>query len=489
MVEGGKSRFSLYDIPANSVWLNTRKKLSSTPRMLLLFSKTNPIPRLNGDSTKWESDEESTMVGIWSPEFSGEKNLEVAERTIKFLGVSFPVVLDMDNMIKKELGISTLPSAIVLGEDGEIIRKFEGFARTKKFIMSFANHTEKKRNEMGGEVRRELKKTYITEEESAEQKEEKSIKMRTRKQDFLYSYFSSKKRIDGGEDLLYFPKRIAFSRKIFAVSTGRGEVVILSWRFFDLIDIIGEGGKRFCDRRNCKLHEIEFRTPEGLCFSEDGKKLLVCDFDEDKVSVIDLERKGLEAEIPVPAPKDIAPQHGKFYAVSWTGKIFRIDISEMTCEEVDFEMSGETLSLDRASAILPYQNGFIVSNSGDCSIVKIENGKAGRLAGGSGEEGHKDGPAEFSRFQFPSGIGTHKDVFFIADTLNNSIRVIFDGKVATMLLRDTELKEPEDVQVIRGSVLIADTGNHRILMVDSLSLKSEEVRIEYYSPVWIDEFS
>jgi hypothetical protein len=47
-----------------------------------------------------------------------------------------------------------------------------------------------------------------------------------------------------------------------------------------------------------------------------------------------------------------------------------------------------------------------------------------------------------------------------------------------MILQNTKLSYPECLRIMMGSILIADTGNNRVLEVESLSSTAEEIKIQ-----------
>ena len=124
-----------------------------------------------------------------------------------------------------------------------------------------------------------------------------------------------------------------------------------------------------------------------------------------------------------------------------------------------------------------------VSNTGENVVATISNGTTTAITGSleySGEAGD-GGPATAATVSHPTGTAENAagDVF-IADSSDNVIREItpdgvihrFAGtgregsRVDPASALDTELNQPQDVAVApNGDVLIADTGNDRVLVV------------------------
>lgn len=82
-----------------------------------------------------------------------------------------------------------------------------------------------------------------------------------------------------------------------------------------------------------------------------------------------------------------------------------------------------------------------VAESGADRIVKVANGEVLAVAG-SGEEGFEDGAADQATFSGPRDVAVGEDgVIYVADTLNSAVRRIVDGKVETVVARDTAKAE------------------------------------------------
>jgi sugar lactone lactonase YvrE len=154
--------------------------------------------------------------------------------------------------------------------------------------------------------------------------------------------------------------------------------------------------------------------------------------------------------------------------------------------EADGSMNVITSGLNTPSGLAFGRGGWfgkgelIVANTGDHTIVRIDigTGLPSLVAGAPGQSGFADGDADQARFNGPVGVTVNRDgVFFVADTYNDSIRAIENGRVRTIAgggepgFRDGRGAEarfdtPCGIAVgADGALLIADTGNHRIRRV------------------------
>jgi sugar lactone lactonase YvrE len=157
--------------------------------------------------------------------------------------------------------------------------------------------------------------------------------------------------------------------------------------------------------------------------------------------------------------------------------------------EADGSMNTITSGLDTPSGLAFGRGGWfgkgalIVANTGEHTIVRIDIGTGVPnlpilVAGAPGQSGFADGAADQARFNGAVGVAVNKDgVIFVADTYNDSIRAIENGRVRTLAgggepgFRDGRGAEarfdtPCGIALATdGSLLIADTGNHRIRRV------------------------
>lgn len=146
-----------------------------------------------------------------------------------------------------------------------------------------------------------------------------------------------------------------------------------------------------------------------------------------------------------------------------------------------WKLSGTTLTvfaqqLDTPSAIAFDKNGdLIVADSGSHTIKKV-NAKAEItiIAGKENKSGFADGEANKALFNAPIGIAVAEDKIYVADTYNDRIRVIENGKVSTIAGSEkgfldgekAKFDTPCGLTVTKfGELIVADTGNKRLRVV------------------------
>lgn len=175
-----------------------------------------------------------------------------------------------------------------------------------------------------------------------------------------------------------------------------------------------------------------------------------------------------------------ADQEGNVYfSESTTGCIYRISAgSYQNGAAPQITIVAENLETPSALA-LAHNGDLIVANTGAHTIVRVDprTKSVAPVAGTNGASGDQDGKA--ARFNGPVGVAVAKDgSIFVADTYNDRIRAIApDGQVRTLAGgsepgfadgdgAEARFDTPCGLALAKdGSLIVADTGNHRIRRV------------------------
>ncbi len=164
---------------------------------------------------------------------------------------------------------------------------------------------------------------------------------------------------------------------------------------------------------------------------------------------------------------------GVFVADGETGIIWRVSA------EGNFTIVSD--KFDTPSQIAFDRNGdLIVADSGTHTIKKlnVSSGAIELIAGVENQKGYADGDANFALFNAPIGVAVAGDKIFVADTYNDKIRIIENGKVSTVAgslqgFADSEnglsarFNTPCGLAIWRDNLLVADSENHRLRVVEA----------------------
>ena len=155
-----------------------------------------------------------------------------------------------------------------------------------------------------------------------------------------------------------------------------------------------------------------------------------------------------------------------------TGKIWRVsNLQTFTVLTDQFDTPSD-IALDK--------NGdLIVVDSGSHTIKKviISTGEIKIIAGVEGKNGFADGEPQTALFNAPVGVTVAGDKIFVADTYNDKIRLIENGKVSTIAGGERGFADADYGQMAKfntpcglamfgdGKILVADTGNKRLRVI------------------------
>ncbi len=173
-------------------------------------------------------------------------------------------------------------------------------------------------------------------------------------------------------------------------------------------------------------------------------------------------------------PFGIAAKDGEvFVADGETGKIWRVSGNQTFSIVSDKFHTPSQIAFDK--------NGdLIVADSGTHTIkrLKVSTGEIELIAGIENTKGYADGEANAALFNAPIGVAVSGDKIFVADTYNDKIRVIENGKVSTIAgsvqgFADAEIgltakfDTPCGLAIWKNNLLIADLKNQRLRVVET----------------------
>ncbi len=420
------------------------------------------------------------VIGVHSPKFDHEKNLEALRSTVVRLDRRHPIVNDPDWRLMEHYGIRAWPTLAVFAPDGSWVGKVTGEGNEEKLARAIDRLLEMYRADLN----------------------DRPLPLSLEKDRFAAALLAAPGKIAVAGD----GRRVAISdtlhhRVILAAADGKIERIVGS----------GESGWR-----DGPADQARLGSPQGLAFT--GDALLVADPGSHTVRSIDLKsgrirtlagtgRVGLsrpEGEqdalhLDLRSPWDLTVRDGQVYiAMAGSHQIWRLGLDDGKI--APYAGSGRegiaTGTLDDASFSQPSGLALVgddlyVADAEASAIrrIRIDRGVVENLVGaGLFEFGDRDGPLAEAQLQHVSGIAALEGGrLAIADTYNNKVKLIDpkSGTVTTVLgtgkpgrrlgsPADTELNEPGGLASVNGRILIADTNNHRILSLDPDSGQVEE---------------
>ena len=173
-------------------------------------------------------------------------------------------------------------------------------------------------------------------------------------------------------------------------------------------------------------------------------------------------------------PFGIAAKNGVIYVSDGeSGKIWRVSDNRTFTVVADKFHTPSGIAFDA-------DGDLIVADAGTHTIkrLKIGSGAIELVAGVENHSGDADGEAGAALFHAPISVAVLRDKIYVADTYNDKIRVVENGKVRTVAGSEPGYADAEDgfaakfdtpcgLAVWNGKLLIADTGNRRLRVVEA----------------------
>ena len=408
-------------------WLNTDKPLSLAAlrgKVVLLDFWTygcincmHIIPDLKKLEHKYAN--QLVVIGVHSAKFENEKESDNIRRIILRYEIEHPVVNDADFAIWHSYGVNAWPTQVLIDPAGYVIGAISGEGNYEVIDQAIAR--------------------AVTEARQRGQLNEQPLKL-------------ALERAKIGDLPLAFPGKIladAKSDRLFIADSNHNRIVVTKLDG-TLVETIGTGARGAGDGA---YDRASFYRPQGMAL--DGDTLYVADTENHLLRRVDLKSHTV---------KTIAGTGQQSHEYFKTGPARTIGLNSPW----DLQLVGHTLYIAMAG---PHQ----------IWKLDLEKQEISTFAG-SGREARLDGSVTEAAFAQSSGLATDGQTLYVADSEANIIRAIDlrpNGEVRTLVGGDlfdfgdldgkgddVRLQHPLGLALLNGNVLIADTYNHKIKLLD-----------------------
>lgn len=410
---------------------------------------------------------EAVVIGVHSPKFPHEADYPELVQAVARLGITHPVLDDPEMVTWQQYGVKGWPTAVVVDARGFIVGAASGEGNGPLLLQVVSDTLERHRR------RRTLVPATMARVPPVAQ-----------------------------PSLLAFPAKVASDRRnrVAIADTGHDRVLVA-----ELITIGDRPGVR------ARLTHVVtgVQRPQGVRLY--GRELVICDTGGDRVVRVDLAKRPAHDETiePDPAglirlrvlpqevlandlasPWDVALDIDRSFVVAEAGRhrLWRVPNDGRAPGVIAGDRYQGLLDGSAAQAELAQPSGltrvaagmvFVDAESSSLRIL-TKDGKIGTLAGdGLYDWGLRDGRGSRARMQHPQGVAASLDgrVLYIADSYNSKIRSWVKGDLSTLPAEG--LASPGGLDVLPdGRLIVADTNNHRLVIVDPELATVEEVVFE-----------
>ncbi len=478
VVRGQTAQTPAPELKKNLDWLNTDKPLSLAElrgKIVLLDFWTygcinciHIIPDLKKLEAKYKND--LIVIGVHSAKFTNERESENIRRIILRYELEHPVVNDADFNIWKSYHVEAYPTQILIDPNGEIVAKFVSEGQLKALGQKINETAEKFR--------------------AAGKLDETPMKFALEKDKFA-------------DSPLLFPGKVLADEKsarLFIADSNHNRIVVTKLDG-TLLETIGSGQAAPTDG---DFSSAAFNHPQGMAL--DGNTLYVADTNNQLIRRIDLDAKTVETvagtgqqinevnvggaarKIPLNSPWDLQLVGARlFVAMAGDHQIWMLNLTDNTI--APFAGSGLEARTDgsftKAAFAQPSGLGYdgknlYVADPESNVVRRIDLTKkiVQTLAGGNLYEfGDTDGAGDVVRLQHPLGVAVWNKNILIADTYNHKIKILDpdsgmvktfsgDGKYGNDDGKKSRFYEPGGLSVAGAKLYIADTNNNAIRVLD-----------------------
>ncbi|MEK6333880.1 MAG: thioredoxin-like domain-containing protein [Acidobacteriota bacterium] len=481
-----RARIRAPELKGDRGWLNTDKPLSIAGlrgKVVLLDFWTygcinciHIIPDLKRLEKKYPN--ELVVIGVHSAKFQNEKDLENIRRIILRYEIEHPIVNDADFNIWRSYAVDAWPTRYLIDPAGYILGRLSGEGGYEALDKAIGDSIAEFRQ------RGELNETPLK---------------------------LALERAKVGDLPLAFPGKILADEKsgrLFIADSDHDRVVVAKLDG-TLLETIGTGTHGADDGT---YDRATFFRPQGLAL--DGENLYVADTENHLIRQVDLKSKtvttiagtgqqsrqldhiGMARTIALNSPWDLQLLGRTLYiAMAGPHQIWQLDL---TLREVsDFAGSGREARIDgpRKEAGFAQPSGLATDgktlyvSDAEANIIRAldlgPNGEVRTLVGGDlFDFGDVDGSGNDVRLQHPLGLARWNDKLLIADTYNHKIKVLDPGARSVKSFAGAgkpgqadgarpSFYEPGGLAVAGDKLYVADTNNHAVRVVD---LKTKETR-------------
>ncbi len=421
-----RARIRAPELTGGRGWLNTDKPLSLAAlkgKVVLLDFWTygcincmHIIPDLKRLERKYPN--ELVVIGVHSAKFENEKDTENIRRIILRYEIEHPIVNDADFNIWRAYAVNAWPTRYLIDPAGYVIGRLSGEGGYEALDKAIADSIAefRKRGELNeAPLKLVLEKAKV------------------------------------GDLPLAFPGKVLADTKndrLFIADSDHNRIVITKLDG-TLVDVIGNGQHGMSSG---PFAEATFFRPQGMAL--DGDKLYVADTENHLIRRIDLQARTVET---------IAGTGVQSHKYGETGSAMKVALNSPW----DLQIVGRTLYIAMAG---PHQIWQLDLDKQEVSTFA-----------GSGREARIDGARDEAAFAQPSALATDGKTLFVSDAEANIIRAIdlAAGAVQTLVGgdlfdfgdhdghgNDVRLQHPLGLTRWNDKLLIADTYNHKIKLLD-----------------------
>lgn len=456
-------------------------------------------------------DEPFVVIGVHSAKFTNEGERESIRHAIHRYKINHPVVIDDAMRIWRTYGVRSWPTTVVIGADGKVVGAAPGEGNREILDQAIAKALADAR-ERGDLAETKTPIVLDAEVEPASGISFPGKVLATAEHDRLFIADSTGNRVI----VATYPDSQGMSDVVRVLGDGEpglrdgqaDEARFQDPQGFAFDPTLGDEGTLYvADTRNHAIRAVDLASGRTVTLAGDGER----SYDRQGGAI------GRNQGLASPWALELSPDRSTLYiANAGTHQIWSMSLK--TGRVANLVGSGRENSFDDvfADAALAQPSGLAISADGErlyfadsesssIRVADLQQGRVRTIVGynspslfenGLFEYGDIDGAYPDARLQHALGVtilesGESGETLLVADTYNHKLKIVETStQTSTTWLGDgrgltisgsTPLDEPGGLNASGAfadrpaAVFVADTNNHRILMIDPETRESRDV--------------
>jgi DNA-binding beta-propeller fold protein YncE len=417
--------------------------------------------------------DELVVIGVHSPKFPNERSSDNLRRILVRYEIEHPVANDANHVLWRRYGVQAWPTRVIIDPAGHLVGTAMGEGNLEGFINAI--RTVIRVFDERGEIDRSALPLDLERARHADR------------------------------PLLYPGKLLAnhASGRLFIADSNHNRIVMTSLAG-QVIETIGSGLQGEGDGI---FLQARFNRPQGLVL--DGDILYVADTGNDQIRAVDFEMRAVHTlEVSnLKSPWDLALKTGiLIVAMAGPHQLWVIDLLHDraypyagTGEETRRDGGVNEAAFAQPSGLAIDGNMLYVADAESNTIRSVAlppHNVVSTLAGGDlFAFGDADGTGDAVRLQHPLGVAVHDGRVIIADTYNHKIKMLDPASRTVSTIAGTgapghadgaasraQFHEPGGVSIAGDTLFVADTNNHVIRTIDLRSSIVATLTLEGLAP-------
>ena len=417
--------------------------------------------------------DELVVIGVHSPKFTNERSTDNLKRILLRYEIEHPVANDANHVIWRRYGVQAWPTRVIVDPAGNLVGTAMGEGNLEGFT-----------NAIRGVIR-------VFDERGEINRSRLPLDL---------------ERSRHADRPLLYPGKVladAASNRLF-ISDSNHNRIIVSTLDGKVIETIGSGISGDTDGI---FAQARFNRPQGLAL--DGNVLYVADTGNDQIRAVDFDTRAVHSVdvSNLKSPWDLALRTGiLIVAMAGPHQLWVVDL--LTDQAFPYAGTGEEARRDGAvreaafaqpSGLAIDGNTLYVADAESNTIREVtlppENSVRTLAGGDLFNFGDQDGEGNVVRLQHPLDVALHNGGVLIADTYNHKIKMLDpgSGRVHTVAGSGTpgrvdgrastaRFYEPGGVSIAADTLFVADTNNHAVRTVDLHSFMVSTLPLEGLAP-------